>query len=390
MIWYSILTFTNFVNEDNGDKSLISLYEISNVSRLFAYSNPFRLEIREELTFNSVNFNKSPSVISVVARFNWLMIADFKIEGYIDKNADLLKNSFAGKPVILPQKLQNREKICVLICTIRPTTIKQIQQMCKEKEIECYPIDEVILKLHRKEVMQCFDLLEDEQSKKIYAELTEARITGQNIGDEIQSYPAYFSLPIFKKEDQKEVFVDCGAYDGDSIGEYLKQKNAVFDKIIAFEPDTENFKKLQRTIENECEKWNISQEKFEIYPYAIGEKSSVGKFERYEGNNGIASKMLDASSEQGEECKVVSLDEFLTEPYSFLKADIESFEYKMLLGAKESIKKNKPLLAICIYHNAVDFYSIPLLIKEILPEYKIAIRHHLDDTSETVVYAWVE
>lgn len=77
----------------------------------------------------------------------------FKIEGYIDKNADLLKNSFAGKPVILPQKLQNREKICVLICTIRPTTIKQIQQMCKEKEIECYPIDEVILKLHRKEVM---------------------------------------------------------------------------------------------------------------------------------------------------------------------------------------------------------------------------------------------
>ena len=314
----------------------------------------------------------------------------FKIEGYIDKNADLLKNSFAGKPVILPQKLQNREKICVLICTIRPTTIKQIQQMCKEKEIECYPIDEVILKLHRKEVMQCFDLLEDEQSKKIYAELTEARITGQNIGDEIQSYPAYFSLPIFKKEDQKEVFVDCGAYDGDSIGEYLKQKNAVFDKIIAFEPDTENFKKLQRTIENECEKWNISQEKFEIYPSAIGEKSSVGKFERYEGNNGIASKMLDASSEQGEECKVVSLDEFLTEPYSFLKADIESFEYKMLLGAKESIKKNKPLLAICIYHNAVDFYSIPLLIKEILPEYKIAIRHHLDDTSETVVYAWVE
>lgn len=59
----------------------------------------------------------------------------FKIEGYIDKNADLLKNSFAGKPVILPQKLQNREKICVLICTIRPTTIKQIQQMCKKKKL---------------------------------------------------------------------------------------------------------------------------------------------------------------------------------------------------------------------------------------------------------------
>lgn len=314
----------------------------------------------------------------------------FKFEGYIDKNADALRNSFAGKPVISPQKLHNKENIRVLICTIRPDTIRQIQQVCKDKEIECYPIDEFILKLHKDDVMKCFDLLEDDQSKKIYYKLARARITGAGIDADIQSYPAYFSLPLFNQKNPDEVFIDCGAYDGDSIREYLKQKDFVFNKIIAFEPDTENYKKLLETIKTVGEEWNLSQRKFEIYPYAIGEKSSIGKFERYNENNGIASKMLDAASDQGEECKVVSLDEFLTEPYSFLKADIESFEYKMLLGAKESIKRNKPLLAICIYHNAVDFYSIPLLIKQILPEYKLAIRHHLDDTSETVVYAWVE
>ena len=322
--------------------------------------------------------------------FNRLKDEGFEIEGYIDKNADSIEKSFTEKPIIAPEKLHQGQNICVLICTIRPNTIKQIQNICKEKNIECYPIDEVILKLHKEEVMRCYDLLDDEQSKRIYTELTRARITGQEIGDEIQSYPAYFSLQKFKKENPYEVFVDCGAYDGDSICEYLKQKKAKFGKIIAFEPDIENFKKLQKTIKSECEKWNISQTKFEVYPYAIGEKSSMGKFERYEKNNGVGSKILDISSNSGEECKIVALDEFLTEPYGFLKADIESFEYKMLLGAKESIRKNHPLLAICIYHNAVDFYSIPLLIKEILPEYKIAIRHHLDDISETVVYAWVD
>ena len=61
----------------------------------------------------------------------------------------------------------------------------------------------------------------------------------------------------------------------------------------------------------------------------------------------------------------------------------------MLLGAKKSIKKYRPKLAICIYHNAVDFYEIPILIKEILPDYHLSIRHHSPTLCETVLYAWV-
>ena len=103
----------------------------------------------------------------------------------------------------------------------------------------------------------------------------------------------------------------------------------------------------------------------------------------------MGSKIVELVQGDKSNIQIVSLDEFLTEPYSFLKADIESYEYQMLLGAENGIKNYKPLLAVCIYHNAVDFYSIPLLIKRILPEYKIAIRQHLDVLTETVVYAWV-
>lgn len=62
----------------------------------------------------------------------------------------------------------------------------------------------------------------------------------------------------------------------------------------------------------------------------------------------------------------------------------------MLLGAEKGIKKYKPKLAVCIYHNAVDFYFIPLLIHSFVPEYKFAVRHHSYELDETVLYVWIE
>ena len=110
---------------------------------------------------------------------------------------------------------------------------------------------------------------------------------------------------------------------------------------------------------------------------------------RDEVNGGLGSKFVEGASD-GEVSRICSIDTSITEPFDFLKADIEGYEYQMIAGAKESIRKNKPLLAICIYHNAVDFYSILLLIKSIEPEYKFAVRHHTSRLSETVLYAWVE
>lgn len=87
---------------------------------------------------------------------------------------------------------------------------------------------------------------------------------------------------------------------------------------------------------------------------------------------------------------MVTLDEVLHEKYTFLKADIESYEYNMLLGAERSIKMWKPNLAICIYHNAIDMITILPLIKKMVPDYKFAVRHHSVTFDETVLYAWLD
>ena len=70
--------------------------------------------------------------------------------------------------------------------------------------------------------------------------------------------------------------------------------------------------------------------------------------------------------------------------------DIEGAEIEALKGAEKTIKRCKPKLAICIYHEYEHLYKIPMMIKEMVPEYKLYMRHHSDTSSETVIYACVE
>ena len=67
--------------------------------------------------------------------------------------------------------------------------------------------------------------------------------------------------------------------------------------------------------------------------------------------------------------------------------DIEGSEIKALEGAKNTISKYKPNLAICIYHKTDDLWKIPDLIHKMVPEYQLYIRHHSCIFYDTVLYA---
>lgn len=75
---------------------------------------------------------------------------------------------------------------------------------------------------------------------------------------------------------------------------------------------------------------------------------------------------------------------------TFIKMDVEGAEYQSLIGAKNTIQKNKPDLAICIYHKQMDFIDLPSLILEMVPEYKIAFRHYTNYECETILYAYID
>ena len=67
--------------------------------------------------------------------------------------------------------------------------------------------------------------------------------------------------------------------------------------------------------------------------------------------------------------------------------DIEGADLKALEGAKTTIKRDKPDLAICVYHKINDLWEIPNYIKYLVPEYSFAIRHCSITKNGTIMYA---
>ena len=317
-------------------------------------------------------------------------IDKFTICGYCDNDSEKWGGYLSGKPIISPEELRRQGNICVLICTPQEKVVTEVGRQLEQSGIEWYRLDETILKLYRAEVLQCYDLLDDQLSKDTYAHIINCHMTNHMPDDDYISENQYFAIRPFRAYG-KETFVDCGAFAGDTIEQYIWRKYAVFHKIIAFEPDKGNFRAMTKRVARLREEWNLSEYKIAMHCCAVGEKSDVISIAENGSISSIMGEFIDPGEEDvcKSEVKVISLDAFLKEPYSFLKADIEGYEYNMILGAQRGIRDHKPLIAICIYHNAMDLFQLQLLLHQLVPEYQFAVRHHSITFDETILYAYL-
>lgn len=184
-------------------------------------------------------------------------------------------------------------------------------------------------------------------------------------------YKDYFDLDVVKINNN-EVLVDLGAYNGDSILEYLKLYGNNYKKIYAYEITDSTFKELT----NNLSKYNniILRNK------AISNENTTMYIKENE------SKDANSISNDGDKLiEVVTLDSDIKDDITMIKMDIEGYEYKALEGAREHIIKNKPKLLISVYHNHYDIYRIPLLIKQYNSNYKFYLRYHGNNLFPTEV-----
>lgn len=75
------------------------------------------------------------------------------------------------------------------------------------------------------------------------------------------------------------------------------------------------------------------------------------------------------------------------ERVSFIKMDVEGAELEALYGAEQTIRRNHPKLAICVYHKPEDIVTIPRYILSLDGDYQLYLRHYSMNQSETVIYA---
>ncbi|MFA7436579.1 MAG: FkbM family methyltransferase, partial [Bacilli bacterium] len=116
-----------------------------------------------------------------------------------------------------------------------------------------------------------------------------------------------------------------------------------------------------------------------FYEIGLSNKKETLKFDI----SGSSSKI----NENGEiEIKVDRLDDVLKEKPTFIKMDIEGAESFAIEGAKQTIKKYHPKLAISVYHKKDDFWKIPEQIFSIRNDYYIYLRHYTEGISETIMF----
>lgn len=215
-------------------------------------------------------------------------------------------------------------------------------------------------------------MLNDEQSKKVFDDLVNFRNTGsfeymKNYSVDILGQ--YFSKVIQYSEN--EVFIDAGAYDGQTSSEFIKHCPN-YKSVYLFEPSKQNIDKAKNNL--------ADYRNMNFIEKGLSNKAEVLRFH---SNNGSASSIADDGDI---EIQVDSLDNLVQEKVTFIKMDIEGAESLAIEGAKNHILNDHPKMAIAVYHKADDLWKIPQQVLAIRDDYDLYLRHYTEGTDETVMY----
>lgn len=237
----------------------------------------------------------------------------------------------------------------------------------QNEEYEHFRLKAKTLSQHLEDFNWLYQNLGDYRSKKLlYAILNnwyQYDFTTLDSSHE-KNYSHYFDLDLISCD--KEVFVDLGAYIGDTILDFIHTYGETsYTKIYAYEISEGTIPLLEKNIE----------------PFSniiIKNKAVLDQ----EGYIYIQENAVDSSantvSEHGTtKIETTSLDIDIKDAITIIKMDIEGSEQKALLGAKNQIQKNHPKLLLSVYHNLEDLWKIPKMIDKMCPDtYNYYLRSH--------------
>lgn len=295
-----------------------------------------------------------------------------------------------GLPCVSPQVLDQYENPFVLISSCKH--YQSIHEELEEKNIPHCNLDAYVIRQNLEIFQEIYQSLDDE-SQRVYAGILYCRFLGDP--SKIVEYCCdnqYFALPEFRYGSMNGIYVDCGAYTGDVVQKVVDNFGGLLHRIYAFEPNQRSYSALQKRTAFLKDIWALEEGQIVCEQKGVGAKSSYASFRANAANLANVSVSVTDGNQGGVE--IVALDDYLAQrnvgKVTFLKSDIEGFEWDMLHGAARTIQRDKPNLAISIYHSIFDYFRIFKYLKELVPEYTFAVRHHWDNFDETVLYCYVK
>jgi FkbM family methyltransferase len=234
------------------------------------------------------------------------------------------------------------------------------------------------------DLRRAFELLADSASRTEFVAQVRARLL---LGFDERPQPVaearrseeYFPADLYRPR-ADEVFVDCGAFDGDTVRRFLAQREGRFGEIHALEPDPSTFERLRASLAA-LEPAIAGR----IRLHRLAAHSERGQLS-FEADGSVA-----AGAAPGAATRVdcAPLDEILAEarPPTLVKMDLEGGEPEALAGAARTVAAHAPVLAVTVYHRQDHLWSLPLLVHRIRPDYRFFLRAHAEACWDATMYA---
>lgn len=311
---------------------------------------------------------------------NQLVAHGLEIFGYaVDEKYYTPNQSYLGRPVFNFEELVAQGKKYIFWLALGPKSgadnsaqQKRFNEFLNDTRIVKYawlpkvePVSREFIYENQAAFEETYNLLEDEQSRKTMCAYLKTHVTedGNNIADVL--VPDEYFNELTREYVYGGGYVDCGAFDGDTITDFITFTHGNYSKIFAIEPDKQNFAKLKkRVLEN-------GYKNVELFNCGVWNKKDVLHFDQRgdtESNiseNGNITVEVDAIDNMVGDC-----------PISLIKMDVEGAELNALKGAIKTMEKFKPVLALSAYHRKEDLITIPQFIKTIYKDCKFYLRKH--------------
>lgn len=293
-----------------------------------------------------------------------------------------------------------REKVIVLIAFASelPDVLERFYKLASVHEtyaphVPVFSGEETVtaawIKKYERELQTVYERLADAVSRETFASVLNYKLSGRLSYLQACTTNRAEDLRTIFSFGGEETYLDLGAYNGDTVQEFLQLTRGRYKKIVALEPDKKNFKKLtdfvrqnelkhitclQAGVWNDCGSLELTGNG--------GRQSTFWEADR----SGFATQPLSQTCSMKKKTKkqqvtVVSVDAVLgNDRADYMKFDVEGVEKEALEGAAGHLVPDGngtlPKLLVAAYHHDEDLFALPMLLWKLQPEYKIYLRKH--------------
>lgn len=164
-----------------------------------------------------------------------------------------------------------------------------------------------------------------------------------------------YAKPKVKEYVKHRDIIDMGAWCGDSM---LVLSNYTDKKVYSYEYSPINLRLAEKTLNN-----YIPKGKAVLSHKGIGDERNIIKSQHRE----LGGATFVRQGNIGEEIEMTTIDHEAKKynmNVGLIKGDIEGYELKALIGAKEVLRRDRPVVTLSLYHNIEEFFGVPRMLRE--------------------------